>query len=466
MNKKPLSFIFLLGVLFALGGIVFNPSFVARYLSSDGILDPVTVNRIHFLQLYTITFGCLVILGSAIAYSISYNKVYGKILFLPFLAVALLLMYNAINKTYPENILLKPSELIKIGYVLLGKELILSDYQPTSMLVVENHEVERAKYPVINVHAHFTSSMSERLSEEEIIKIMDSCGVEKIVDLDGGPGAGGFKDKIENYRNKYADNFILFYEIWFHDGVVPDSFFSESVVALEEAVKMGARGLKIWKNLGLKARDSSGKLIPVDDLRLDPIWTKAGELGIPVLIHVADPTPFFLPVNRFNERFEALSGLPEWSFYGLEFPTKEAVIQQFENVVNKHPNTTFIGAHMAMLAENLSYLGSLLDKYPNLYVDLSAQAAELGRQPYTARRFFIKYQDRILFGTDGNPREVHYRAYFRFLETSDEYFDYPFSDVHNFGRWKIYGLYLPDGVLEKIYYKNAEKLLARDHRSP
>lgn len=456
MKKKLLFFIFLSGVLSVIGGIVFNPSFAATYLSSDGILHPATVHRIHFLQLYAMTLGGLVILGSAIAYSISYNKVYGKILFLPFLAVALLLVYNAMNKTYPENILLKPSELIKIGSVLLGKELILSDYQPKSMLVVENHQVERAKYPVINIHAHFTAWI-EKLNEEQIIKIMDNCGVEKIVDLD--VAANVFKDKIENYKNNYAGRLIAFYHIWFPDGTVPDTFFSEEVARLEEAVKMGAKGLKIWMNLGLKARDSSGKLIPVDDPRLDPVWTKAGELGIPVLIHVNDPSAFFISVDRYNERFEELSAFPQWSFYGPEFPSKQTVLGQFENVIKKHPKTIFIGAHMAMMGENLNYLGSLLDKYPNLYVELSAQVHELGRQPYTARRFFIKYQDRILFGTDGNPREDHYRAYFRFLETSDEYFDYPFSDVHNFGRWKIYGLYLPDEVLKKIYYKNAEKLI-------
>jgi predicted TIM-barrel fold metal-dependent hydrolase len=332
----------------------------------------------------------------------------------------------------------------------------LSDYQPKSMLVLENHKVIRAKYPVVNVHAHFTYWI-EKLSPEEIIKIMDNCGIEKMVDLDGGKKE--FEEKIENYKNKHSDKFILFYQIVFPDGTVPDSFFSKSVTELEEAVKMGAKGLKIWKRLGLMTRDKSGKVIPVDDPRLDPIWAKAGELGIPVLIHIADPDAFFLPIDRFNERFEQLQLGDFTGFYKPIFPRKEEIIKQFENVLKKHPDTVFIGAHMLMLAENLGYLESLLDKYPNLYVDLSAQVPELGRQPYTARKFFIRYQDRILFGTDGNPREDDYRDYFRFLETSDEYFDYPFSEIHSFGRWKIYGLYLPDEVLEKIYYKNAKKLL-------
>jgi predicted TIM-barrel fold metal-dependent hydrolase len=147
------------------------------------------------------------------------------------------------------------------------------------------------------------------------------------------------------------------------------------------------------------------------------------------------------------------------SYAGPGFPAKTVILQQFENIVKKHPNTIFIGAHMAESAENLQHLGSLLNRYPNLYVDISAQVAELGRQPYTARQFFIRYQDRILFGTDGNPRERDYRAYFRFLETADEYFDYPFSEVDNFGRWKIYGLFLPEEILAKVYYKNAARLL-------
>lgn len=453
MKKRLLLLICLAGVLLVIVGAIFNPSFIARYLSSDGVLDTDTINRVLSLQIYALTIGCLIVFGSVLAY----NKGLVKILFLPLLIVYLLLVQTRyVSQVYPGNIFLKPSEFIKIWNVLLGKDLLLTDYQPKSMLVVENHQVMRAKYPVINVHTHFTHWI-EKMSREEIIKIMDDCGVEKVVDLDGS--SGEFEDKIADYKNKYPDRFILFYHVWFRDGVISDSYFSEKVLDFEKAVKMGARGLKIWKNLGLKAKDSSEKIIPVDDPRLDPLWAKAGELGVPVLIHVTDRDSFFTPVDRFNEHFEELQGFSEWVFYGPGFPSKMTVLGQFENIVKKHPGTIFIGAHMAMKAEDLSYVGSLLDKYPNLYVEISAQVPELGREPYTSRRFFIKYQDRILFGTDGNPREMDYRSYFRFLETADEYFDYPFSEHQSFGRWKIYGIYLPDEVLKKVYYINAAKIL-------
>lgn len=434
-------------------GVVFSPDFVARYIKHVEALHPITEAKVLSYQLYTITAGFLLVLLSVFLYS----RRYVKILFLPLIIAYVALAYTSyIDKRYPENTFLKPDEFKKFWYVLLGKELFLSDYKPRSTLVLANHEVNRARYPVINVHTHQTYWI-EKLSPEEVSRIMDNCGVEVVVDLDGGPN--DFRPKMESYKNGYSDRFILFYQVVFPDGTIKDSFFPKAVNDLEEAVKMGAGGLKIWKRLGLMTRDSSGKVIPVDDPRLDPLWAKAGELGIPVLIHIADPDAFFLPIDRFNERFEQLQLGDFTGFYKPIFPRKEEIVKQFENVLRKHPDTVFIGAHMLMLAENLGYLGSLLDKYPNLYVDLSAQVPELGRQPYTAREFFIRYQDRVLFGTDGNPREGDYRDHFRFLETSDEYFDYPFSKIHSFGRWKIYGLYLPDEVLEKIYYKNAKKLL-------
>ncbi len=233
---------------------------------------------------------------------------------------------------------------------------------------------------------------------------------------------------------------------------------------------MGAEGIKVGKDFGLGIRDNKSKrFVSIDDLRCDPIWAKAGELGIPVLMHTADPAAFFQPTNRFNERFEELNLFPEWSFYGPEFPKKEMLLQERENLLRKHPETIFVGAHMGSSPENLGYLSHLLDKYPNFYVDISSRLNELGRQPFTARKFFIDYQDRILFGTDGGyylgtkewPAEKYYRIHFEFLETNNEYFDYPIWDVQKQGRWQIYGLNLPDEVLEKIYNKNARKVLTK-----
>jgi predicted TIM-barrel fold metal-dependent hydrolase len=293
---------------------------------------------------------------------------------------------------------------------------------------------------------------------------MDATGVWKIVDLDGGLGSDftkrmDFTEAIEKYKKKYPDRFIIFAQIWFSPGAGHDRILSGKVVDdLDKAVKIGAQGLKIWKNLGMRSRDSLGNLIAVNDPRLDPLWSKAGELGIPVLIHVVDPDTAFQPLDRFNEAFEFLQGAESWNFFGLDPSLKRTVLLQFEDVLNKHPNTIFIGAHLLMDAEHLDYVSELLDKYPNLYVDMGFAVHHLGRQPYTARKFFIKYQDRILFGTDANPTEEDYRAHFRFLETDDEYFDPPFAYMH-LNRWKIYGLKLPDEVLEKVYNKNAYKIL-------
>ncbi len=211
--------------------------------------------------------------------------------------------------------------------------------------------------------------------------------------------------------------------------------------------------------LGLTAKDKSGKVIPVDDRRIDPIWAKCGELGIPVLIHVADPKAFFTPLDRFNERYDELGTHPNWSFYGSQFPSIDEIIVQRNNVIARHPKTIFIGAHVGNLAEDLGKVSKWLDQYPNLYVEIAARISELGRQPYTARKFLIKYQDRVLFGSDTPPSVEAYRVYYRFLETDDEYFD-PAPSHHMQGRWMIYGVYLPDQVLEKIYNKNALKIFS------
>jgi predicted TIM-barrel fold metal-dependent hydrolase len=194
----------------------------------------------------------------------------------------------------------------------------------------------------------------------------------------------------------------------------------------------------------------------VDDERLDPLYEKASVLGVPIMFHTGDPDAFFLPVDRFNERYEELAAHPDWSFYGSEF-SKQELLEQRDRVFARHPQTQFVAAHMAERPEDLAYIGSLLDRFPNLMVDMSARVAELGRQPYSARRFFIKYAGRILFGTDLLPSVEMYRAYFRLLETADEYFEYP-SHASRRSRWNVYDIYLPDDVLEKVYRTNALRL--------
>jgi predicted TIM-barrel fold metal-dependent hydrolase len=231
------------------------------------------------------------------------------------------------------------------------------------------------------------------------------------------------------------------------------------VADLDDAVHRGARGLKVLKDLGLQDRDKSGKLIAVDDPRLDPVWEECGRLGIPVAIHVTDPEAFFHPINGENERYEELIEHPDWSFYDHGFPSKEEVMAQRDHMFAKHPHTTFIALHVANWPENLDYVSHLLDRLPNVMTEFGAREAELGRQPRRAREFFLKYQDRILFGTDSPPSLEMYRNYFRWLETDDEYFDY--YGYPGQGRWKIYGMKLPDPVLQKVYHRNAERIFAQ-----
>ncbi|HJP19374.1 MAG TPA: amidohydrolase family protein [Nitrospinota bacterium] len=346
-----------------------------------------------------------------------------------------------------------------IGKALYIGDEVLKDYRPTTTLVTENHLISKAKYPVVDVHTHFGLDQDP----EVILGSMDALGVKRVVNLSGGWGEN--LDKIlQKFKNFAPERFIIMCNIDFSR--IDEIDFGEKMSAfLEEAHSKGAEGLKIFKSLGLSIKDKSGKIVPVDDPRLDAIWAKAGELGMPVLIHVADPAAFFQPTDRFNERWLQLKRHPDWSFYGNEFPSKDSILKQRNNILGRHPNTLFIGAHIGNSAEDLKSLSELLDKYSNFYVDISGRVAELGRQPYLARKFFIKYQDRILFGTDRYPGKTvqpRYRIYYRFLETADEYFDYYKHPFPPTGEWKIYGIFLPDKVLRKVYYENSNKIFKYD----
>lgn len=238
-----------------------------------------------------------------------------------------------------------------------------------------------------------------------------------------------------------------------------EDFVHRTVENLRAAQQQGVLGLKVFKNLGLELTDRHGALLRIDDARWDPIWKMCGELQLPILMHVGDPSAFFQPVDAKNERWEELHRRPEWSFHGEKFPRHAEVLKQFLAIVERHPRTQFIGAHLANNAENLGELGSWLDRHANLHVDLASRINELGRQPYTARKFLIKYQDRVLFGTDGPWPETRLHYYWRFLETYDEYFPYSEKDFPPQGFWRIYGVGLPDDVLKKIYHANAVKLM-------
>jgi predicted TIM-barrel fold metal-dependent hydrolase len=334
--------------------------------------------------------------------------------------------------------------------------LLLRDFHPQSMLHARATEVQRSKYPVIDVHNHVNDAqrIDERMPPEKVVQVMDETNVRTIVILTGMWGSE-LQHVIDQMVKPYPGRFMVFTQIdWSR---INDPGFSEEMVRqLDDAVKRGARGLKVLKDFGLQVREKSGKLVAVDDPRLDPVWEECGRLGIPVSIHVTDPEAFFHPIDGENERYEELIEHPDWSFYDHDFPSKEAILAARDRMFAKHPNTTFIALHVANWPENLDYVSALLDRLPNVMTEFGAREAELGRQPRRAREFFMKYQDRIMFGTDATPETEMYRNHFRWLETDDEYFDY--WGYPGQGRWKIYGMALPDEVLQKVYYKNAERI--------
>jgi predicted TIM-barrel fold metal-dependent hydrolase len=284
---------------------------------------------------------------------------------------------------------------------------------------------------------------------------MDSCGIERIVNITMKVGKEALT-VMDRFHTAAPGRFATIgWMDW--TGLDRPQFFRDAVDRLEQLGAHGACGIKFWKDLGLTLRDTSGDLLRIDDERLAPIFARAGELGIPVMFHTADPDAFFLPTDRYNERYEELAAHPEWSFHGSTY-SKPELLEQRNRVFARHPKTTFVAAHVGESAEHLDRVGSVLGSYPNVMIDMSARVAELGRQPYRARDFFLRFADRILFGTDLLPDVEMYRLHFRFFETADEYFEYP-SHASRQGRWNIYGIALPDDVLTKIYRTNALRLL-------
>ena len=331
-------------------------------------------------------------------------------------------------------------------------DLCLGDFQPRSELITPDRTPSRPRFPAIDYHNHLDS-----MEPGAVLRIMDEAGVERIVNITMQVGDRALETLLrlrEASRERFA---TIAWMDW--TGVERDDFIDVSLDRLERMVEHGACGIKFWKDLGLSVRDASGELLRVDDERLAPLFDKAAELGIPVMFHTADPSAFFRPIDRENERYEELAAHPEWSFHGAQYGKHELLAQR-DRVFRRHPRTKFVCAHMAESGEDLAYVARLLEQNPNVQVDISARTPELGRQPFTARRFFLQFADRILFGTDLLPDAAMYRLYFRFLETEDEYFDYP-SHASRQGRWKIYGMNLPDEVLEKLYRTNALKLLER-----
>ena len=354
--------------------------------------------------------------------------------------------------------------------------LPLEQFQPKSMLHTHETKVERAAYPVIDFHTHITFAggldgpgvIHFTASAEDCLAVMDRKNVRTMVNLTGGYGAN-LQQAIDKLQNSHPGRFLMLTEPAWSLAANPD--YSQTQASLiEDAHKRGARGIKLLKTLGLYLRDNvtSGNLVRIDDRRFDAMWDVAGSLKMPVAIHSSDPEAFFLPIDRYNERWEELHAHPDWSFYGKDFPSNRELQEARRNVMRRHPRTQFVCLHVAD-SEDLAYVSECLDTHPNMHVDIAARIGELGRQPKAAFRFIEKYQDRVLFGTDAvpggldTPQQIFndqlYEIYYRFLETEDEYFDYAPAPVPPQGRWKIYGLGLREQVLRKIYAQNAERLL-------
>ena len=337
-----------------------------------------------------------------------------------------------------------------------AQELTFEEYNPESTLVVPENPVTRAKFPVVDVHSHH-NMVNKDLSI--VVGAMDTLNLAVLVNLSGGSGKK-LKDGMANIQKNYPNRFLQFANVDF-SGVGDPGWGARAAAQLKEDHASGAVGLKIFKSLGLRYTDTQGSRIAVDDARLDPVWEMCATLGIPVLIHAADPKSFWDPMDAMNERWLELKTRPRRKRNDSDPAPWEQIIAEQHNLFRKHPKTIFINAHMGWYANNLDRLSELMEEFPNMYVGIGAIIAELGRQPRRAKTFFIKYQDRILFGKDSwQPSE--FPTYFRVLETADEYFPYH-KKYHAF--WAMYGLDLPDSILKKVYYQNALKILPSLDRS-
>lgn len=330
-------------------------------------------------------------------------------------------------------------------------QMTIEEYEPKSTLVVPANPKTRAKYPFIDVHNHQRNMSPEAV--DKLVRDMDSINLRVMVNLSGGSGAR-LKEIVKAMKGRYPGRFVVFANLEFK-GIDQPDWGPKAAKQLEEDVLNGAQGLKFFKNFGMDLKYANGERVHVDDPKLDPVFEVCARLKLPVLIHTAEPASFFEPIDKNNERWLELKQFPQRARPPEKYPSWETLMKEQHNLFARHPKTIFINAHLGWMGGNLGELGRLMDRLPNMYTEIGAVLAELGRQPRFAREWFIKHQDRVLFGKDiWEPSEYH--TYFRVLETADEYFDY-YRKRHAF--WKMYGLDLPDGVLKKLYYKNALRII-------
>tara|TARA_B100000886_G_scaffold284423_1_gene208768 strand:- start:60 stop:1229 length:1170 start_codon:yes stop_codon:yes gene_type:complete len=375
---------------------------------------------------------------------------YSLMVFLVFLIISGLSYYII-------TIIQKKNNLMDIG-----------EYSPKSTLVVNENKVYKSKFPFIDVHSHHWDMPIQDLSK--LVSEMDSLNMAYLINLSGSGLATFFgkqdlmeknlTSSIKNVKENFPKRFGVFFNINFNR-IDDEDFKGNTTLLINDAVKQGAIGLKVYKNLGLNLRDSKGKRVPVDDERLSFIWEECAKLNIPVLIHSGEPKAFFDPIDKFNERWLHAREKPNSFRSSDQYPPFEKVMLEQYNMFRKHPKTIFINAHFGWYANDLNKLSKILDELKNVNVEFGAVINELGRQPRAAKNFFIKYQDRILFGKDIYKKDEYY-IYFRVLETSDEYIQY-YRKRH--GLWRLYGMGLPDVVLKKIYHENALKMFPSIDRS-
>ena len=348
-------------------------------------------------------------------------------------------------------------------------DLRLRDWRPESKLVVPGHPIERARVPAVDAHNHLGRWLSAWVSEDPdawtvddvdgLLRLMDVCNLRAIVNLDGRWG-DELEENLDRYDRAHPGRFATFCHVDWTSAVASGDVGRAAAASLRGSVAAGAKGIKVWKDLGLHVRDTDGELLLPDDRRLAPLWDAAAELGVPVFIHTADPVAFFDPVDERNERYEQLLAHPEWSFADPSFPRFDRLMEALEGVVAANPATTVVGVHVGGYAENLGWVGRMLDSYPNFHVDIAARVAELGRQPRATRDLIVSHPDRVLFGIDEfPPARENYAIYCRFLETADEQFPHSTEEVPLMGRWAISGLDLPDDVVQKVYADNVLRIV-------
>jgi predicted TIM-barrel fold metal-dependent hydrolase len=348
------------------------------------------------------------------------------------------------------------------------RDLPLREYRPVPRLVAPARPVERARFPAVDAHNHLGRWLTTWIGQPgewavpdvgALLELMEACNLRAIANLDGRWGEE-LEANLDRYDRAHPGRFATFCHVDWASAVSSGDLGRAAAGSLRAGVGAGAKGVKVWKDLGLHVRDDRGDLLMPDDGRLAPLWETAAELAVPVFIHTADPVAFFDPVDEGNERLEQLLEHPDWSFADPSFPRFERLIEALEDLVLAQPDTTFVGVHFGGYAEDPAWVGRMLDEYPNFHVDVAARVAELGRQPRAIRQVILAHPDRVLFGIDEfPPAREEYAIYFRFLETADEHFPHSTQDVPLMGRWAVSGLDLPDDVLRKVYAENALRLV-------